>query len=192
MQKSCMRIISGKYKGIKLNKLGNLKIRPTSDRLKEAVFSIIFSKKYSKSILQKKFLDLCSGSGSIGIEAFSRGAELVYLIDLDYKAIKLSEQNVEQLNLSKNEKNKLIILQGDATKLKNLNLPVFDFVYIDPPYKDNSYYKILSSLIENKIINKETLILIEAEKTIEALNICYYLVSTKKYGNSYINIIKIK
>ena len=145
MQKSCMRIISGKYKGIKLNKLGNLKIRPTSDRLKEAVFSIIFSKKYSKSILQKKFLDLCSGSGSIGIEAFSRGAELVYLIDLNYKAIKLSELNVEQLNLSKNEKNKLIILQGDATKLKNLNLPVFDFVYIDPPYKDNSYYKILSA-----------------------------------------------
>ena len=186
-----MRVISGKYKGIKLSKLGNLKIRPTSDRLKEAIFSIIYSEKYSTSILQKYFLDLCSGSGSIGIEAFSRGAEFVYLIDIDYKAIKLSEQNVKQLHLSKNEKNKLIILQGDATKLKNLDLPVFDFVYIDPPYKNNSYDKILSSLFENQIIKKETLILIETGKIIDKLNSSYCLVSTKKFGNTYINFLKI-
>ena len=187
-----MRIIAGKYKGITLRRFDNMKIRPTSDRLKEALFSIIFSEKYSKSILQKKFLDLCSGSGSIGLEAFSRGAELVCFIDIDPKAIKLTRQNVEKLNLSKNEENKLIILHGDATKLNNLDLPVFDFVYIDPPYKNNSYNKILSNLIENKIIKKETLILIEAERTIEDLNSCYCLVSYKKYSKSYINVIKMK
>ena len=76
-----MRIISGKHKGRKLSSPENSNIRPTSDRMKEAVFSMINSKKYSSNLIGKNFLDLFSGSGSIGIEAFSRGAGFVYMIE---------------------------------------------------------------------------------------------------------------
>ena len=76
-----MRIISGKHKGRKLSGPENSNIRPTSDRMKEAVFSMINSKKYSSNLIGKSFLDLFSGSGSIGIEAFSRGAGFVYMIE---------------------------------------------------------------------------------------------------------------
>ena len=76
-----MRIISGKFKGHKLNIPKNFLIRPTTDRFKESLFSIINSEKYSSNIDGKYFLDLCSGSGGIGIEAFSRGAKKVYMID---------------------------------------------------------------------------------------------------------------
>ena len=67
-----MRIISGKFKGFKLNKPSNYNIRPTSDRFKETLFSIIFSEKFNKGFIGKNFLDICSGSGNIGLEAFAQ------------------------------------------------------------------------------------------------------------------------
>ena len=84
-----MRIISGKFKGHKLIIPKNFLIRPTTDRFKEALFSIINSEKYSSNIDGKYFLDLCSGSGGIGIEAFSRGAKKVYMIDKNQNSINL-------------------------------------------------------------------------------------------------------
>ena len=79
-----MRIIGGKYKGLKLLPPDDNKIRPTSDRLKESLFSIISSNKYKIKIDSSNVLDICSGTGSLGIEAFSRGARSVTFIDKDY------------------------------------------------------------------------------------------------------------
>ena len=79
-----MRIIGGKFKGLKLLRLNGTKIRPTSDRLKESLFSIISSNKYKIKIDSSNVLDICSGTGSLGIEAFSRGARSVTFIDKDY------------------------------------------------------------------------------------------------------------
>ncbi len=187
-----MRVISGKYKGLKLDKPINKKIRPTSDRLKEAIFSTLNSKKYSTSILETNFLDLCSGTGSIGLEAFSRGAKYVYMIDINQYAINLIKKNVKKLKLSENEKNKLIVLKGDAYKLKSLNLPVFDFIYIDAPYKNIVYNKIFSNLLEVDITKKDTLIIFETGNKIEISNKFCQIIMSKKYGSSYINFIKIK
>ena len=89
-----MRIISGKFKGHKLNIPKNFLIRPTTDRFKESLFSIINSEKYSSNIDGKYFLDLCSGSGGIGIEAFSRGAKKVYMIDKNQYAINLINKKI--------------------------------------------------------------------------------------------------
>ena len=76
-----MRIIGGKYRGLKLLPPDGFNIRPTSDRLKESLFSIISSNKYKIKIDNCNVLDICSGTGSLGIEAFSRGALSVYLLD---------------------------------------------------------------------------------------------------------------
>ena len=80
-----MRIIGGKFKGLKLLQLNGTKIRPTSDRLKESLFSIITSNKYKINIDDSDVLDICSGTGSLGIEAFSRGAISIHFIDKDQK-----------------------------------------------------------------------------------------------------------
>ena len=79
-----MRIIGGKYKGLKLLPPDDTKIRPTSDRLKESLFSIITSNKYKIHIDNSNVLDICSGTGSLGIESLSRGAKSVFFIDKDF------------------------------------------------------------------------------------------------------------
>ena len=79
-----MRIIGGKYKGLKLISPDSPNTRPTSDRLKESLFSIITSSKYKINIDNCNVLDICSGTGSLGIEAFSRGAISVFFIVNDH------------------------------------------------------------------------------------------------------------
>ena len=94
-----MRIIGGKYKGLKLIPPDGTKIRPTSDRLKESLFSIITSSKYIINIDSCNVLDICSGTGSLGIEALSRGAISVYFIDKDHRSINLIYKNISKLNI---------------------------------------------------------------------------------------------
>ena len=92
-----MRIISGKFRGLKLHPPLDSNTRPTSDRLKEALFSILESHKYNLNLSTSKVLDICSGTGALGIEAISRGAELVYFIEKDPKAIHVIEKNISKL-----------------------------------------------------------------------------------------------
>ena len=87
-----MRIISGKFRGLKLYSPLDSNTRPTSDRLKESLFSILESHKYNLNLSTSKVLDICSGTGALGIEAISRGAELVYFIEKDPKAIHVIEK----------------------------------------------------------------------------------------------------
>ena len=97
-----MRIIGGKYKGLKLLPPDGSKIRPTSDRFKESLFSIISSNKYKINIDNCNVLDICSGTGSLGIEAFSRGAISVYFIDKDHRSINLIYKNITKLKTINN------------------------------------------------------------------------------------------
>ena len=92
-----MRIIGGKYKGLKLQPPYGNKIRQTSDRLKESLFSIITSNKYKINFDSCNVIDICSGTGSLGIEAFSRGAVSVYFIDKDHRSINLIYKNISKL-----------------------------------------------------------------------------------------------
>lgn len=187
-----MRIIGGKYKGLKLNSPDNLKIRPTSDKIKEAIFSIIESQKFSSSIQDKSFLDLCSGSGAMALEAFSRGAKIVYLVEISKTSLNLLSNNIKKLNLIENERDKLIILKGNVLRLKKLGLPQFDFIYIDPPYDKKFSKIILKNLNECKVINNKTLIFFETNKLLDDCPEEYKILSIKKYRETYINIIKLK
>tara|TARA_B100000579_G_C22794110_1_gene836131 strand:- start:93 stop:659 length:567 start_codon:yes stop_codon:yes gene_type:complete len=186
-----MRVISGKFKGTKLKNPSNFKIRPTTDRIKETVFSMIESQKYSSSIFGKYFLDLFSGSGSIGIEAFSRGAQNVYMIENNYYSLELIKQNILKLNLSKEEKNKMILIRQNVLELGKLNLPTFNFIYIDPPYIMDKYKEILSLIIESKIINNDSLIILETKTNHKVFHESFFIIKTKKFSNCYLNILKI-
>ena len=185
-----MRIISGKFKGHKLNIPKNFLIRPTTDRFKESLFSIINSEKYSSNIDGKYFLDLCSGSGGIGIEAFSRGAKKVYMIDNNQNAINLINKNLSKIELNIELGKNLFVLKQDITKIKKLQLPEFDFVYLDPPYNSNIYSIVLKNISDSKILNDKGLILIETDRLINIDKLNIEKIFSKKIGSSYLQCFK--
>ena len=187
-----MRVIAGKFKGRKLLSPKNAEIRPTSDRMKEAIFSIIESRKYSSNLNGKKFLDLFSGSGSIGIEALSRGAKAVYMVENDKYSLELINQNIDKLNLNKDDKKKIIIKKTNVFLLDSSNYPFFDFIYIDPPYEMKKYKDILSLIYEKKLLNINTLILFETGESNIQINELFHNLVCKKFSNCYLNILQLK
>ncbi|MBW8010077.1 MAG: 16S rRNA (guanine(966)-N(2))-methyltransferase RsmD [Chloroflexi bacterium] len=122
---SPIRVISGIARGRKLRKVPGGKTRPITDRVKEAVFNIIGS-----DIVDSKMLDLFAGTGSVGIEALSRGANYVRFVDRNGQAIKTVRENLTKTGLNDEAE----ILQMDAfTFLNRQNDLTFDYVYIAPP-----------------------------------------------------------
>ena len=111
-----MRIISGKFRGLKLQPPLDSNTRPTSDRLKEALFSILESHKYNLNISTSKVLDICSGTGALGIEAISRGAKLVYFIEKDPKATDVIEKNISKLKINNQNEIYIKLIKDDAIK----------------------------------------------------------------------------
>ena len=186
-----MRIIGGKYKGSKLIPPDSSKIRPTSDRLKESLFSIITSNKYNINIDNCSVLDICSGTGSLGIESFSRGANAVYFVDKDHKSINLIYKNISKLNIDIEFENKIKIIKDEATKaLKNIK-KIFQIILIDPPYNTNIIEKCLLKLKEFNLINQDSYIFAESSKT-ETFNYeGYQILDIKIYGNSKLTILKL-
>ena len=129
-----MRIISGKFRGLKLHPPVDLSIRPTSDRLKESLFSILESNKYNIKIKSSNVIDICSGTGALGIEALSRGAKSVYFIDKDPKAINVLQKNISKLKIDNKDNTYIKVIKNDVLKaLQDINI-IFDLVLIDPPY----------------------------------------------------------
>ena len=186
-----MRIIGGKYKGLKLIPPDGSKIRPTSDRLKESIFSIISSNKYMINIESCNVLDICSGTGSLGIEALSRGAISVYFIDKDHSSINLVHKNISKLKINEQINNNIKIIKDEATRaLKNIK-KIFQIILIDPPYNTNITEECLFKLKEFNLINQDSYIFAESSKT-ETLNYDgYQILDIKKYGNSKLTILKL-
>ena len=186
-----MRIIGGKYRGLKLLPPDGTKIRPTTDRLKESLFSIITSNKYRINIDNCNVLDICSGTGSLGIESFSRGAHAVYFVDKDHKSINLIYKNISKLNIDIKFENKIKIIKDEATKaLKNIN-EVFQIVLIDPPYNTNLTEKCLFKLKKLNLINQDSFIFAESSKA-EIFNYDgYQILDIKLYGNSKLTILRL-
>ena len=186
-----MRIIGGKYKGLKLLPPDDIKIRPTSDRLKESLFSIITSSKYKINIDNCNVLDICSGTGSLGIEAFSRGAISVYFIDKDHRSINLIYKNISKLNIDNKFENKIKIIKDEATKaLKNIK-KIFQIVLMDPPYNTNITEKCLFKLKELNLINQDSYIFIESSKVEDFNYDGYQILDIKLYGNSKLTILRL-
>ena len=186
-----MRIIGGKYKGLKLISPDGTKIRPTSDRLKESLFSIITSNRYQINIDNCNVLDICSGTGSLGIESFSRGANAVYFVDKDHKSINLIYKNISKLNIDIKFENKIKIIKDEATKaLKNIN-EVFQIVLIDPPYNSNITEKCLFKLKKLNLINQNSYIFTESSKTDDFNYDGYEILDIKIYGNSKLTILRL-
>ena len=186
-----MRVIGGKFKGLKLMPPNDLGVRPTSDRLKEALFSILESKKYNININNSSVIDICSGTGALGIEALSRGANKIYFIDQETKSIQIIEKNISKLKINNEDKIFIKVIKDKSTKaLKKIN-HVFDIVLIDPPYKTKIIEETLQDLKNYNLIKTHSYIFAESSNA-EIFDFNgYELLDTKKYGKSKLTILKL-
>lgn len=152
-----MRIISGKYKGRVLTTFEASNIRPTMDRVKETLFN-----KWMRDVDGSVVLDLFSGTGSLGLEALSRGAKHVSFVEKNIKSIQILKKNIELLKINRTEYS---IMQKDVlTFLQQYKGPKFDLILIDPPFTEKMGHVVMQSLASSNCFDETTLIAIESIK----------------------------
>lgn len=151
-----MRIISGVYRGRVLKSPPSLKTRPTSDRLRETLFNILNPKINGDT----RLLDLCAGTGAIGIEALSRGAAFVKFVDKSRKACGLIEANLDLLEVPEDETE--VVCSSAEDFVRRANDESFDIVFFDPPYK-NDYGEVLRAFADkdSKLLNPDGILIAE-------------------------------
>lgn len=178
-----MRIISGSYRGKKLLSPDSDKVRPTSDRVRQAVYNILYSR-LSCSLSELSLLDVFSGSGAFALEAVSRGIKNVAMIDLDTKAL------LKNVDLFPKEKSKIKVLKLDATNLPQA-IEAYDLVYMDAPYNKGLSKKTLLQLAEKGWVKKDTQCIVEVGKN-EKLEFSaeYELLDERVYGLAKVIFLK--
>lgn len=181
-----MHIISGKFKGKKIYAgLPNLGLRPTKSDAKEALFSIINSRYNHIYDDGNNILDVCAGTGSIGLEFISRGAESVTFIDNMHAEI--IKKNIDNCGCTQNAK----IIKADITDLPKSNI-LYNLVFCDPPYDSNLYQSILQQLIQKKYIDENSLVITEScSKSDYIVPDKFEVVLDKKYGITRFKFLKL-
>ncbi len=186
-----IKIISGRLKGSTLAVPETA--RPTLLRSRQSLFDILVSIGGSPSDSQHFFenkivLDCFAGSGALGIEALSRGAQFAYFVDISQKSIDSIYKNIQKLKLEDQCK----IIKTDIFKIKKLkNKRKSDIIFVDPPYGKVSIAKTIKSLYEKDWIKEETLIVIEEDiSNTEDLSSLVSISVERKLGNSLFRIAK--
>ena len=158
-----MRIIGGKYKGYTILSQKSLQIRPTSDRARESIFNVLqhslTTDKQDHVVEDSNVLDLCCGTGALGLEAISRGAKSVLFVDNSPNSSKIVRKNIEKFKIKKN----CTVKCQNATQIKSINNS-FSLFFIDPPYRMEIVGKILESLDKQRILKENAIGVIELGK----------------------------
>lgn len=159
-----MRVIAGEAKGRQLKSITGDNTRPTTDKVKEALFSIL-----TPYLNGGIVLDLFAGTGGLGIEALSRGMSQAIFIDHNKNSIEVLNQNVNHCHFA----DRTEIYRNDAKRalkaLKKRELS-FDLIFIDPPYKQESYIELIDYLAEHNMVNDKGLIVAEHDAKLELPN----------------------
>jgi 16S rRNA (guanine966-N2)-methyltransferase len=178
-----MRVIAGKAKGRKLNMSDQLPVRPTSDKVKGGVFNMLAS-----LVPDCSFLDLFAGSGAMGIEAWSRGAEQVVFVEKNRRVYSLLQKNLQTVGFC--EAN---CMQTDfSTAALRLAGKKFDIIYADPPYWAELYPKIIETVRERQLLSADGVLALEHPKgkQLFTLDECWKLLQQKVYGDTMITFLQ--
>lgn len=178
-----MRVIAGEYKGRRLATPRDYSVRPTTDKVKEALFSIL-----ADVIPESRVLDLFSGTGNLGIEALSRGAELCVFVDNSKDSLKLIKENIEYCRAGNNAK----VIAGDYKKALMRANEQFDVILLDPPY-DGGYLENCFELIdEYDVLDDDGVIVAEHRKEEKLPEHIYGFekIKERKYGIIMLSIYK--
>jgi len=182
---SLLRVISGKLKGKKLFSIKGLSLRPTSDRVREAIFDIL-----QGSIDGSKVLDLFAGTGAMGIEALSRGAVFAVFVESSHDSLRALQRNLAESHLqgvaevlSREVQSGIRFLARRGEK--------FDLIFLDPPYGKGLTRMTIEALAESPIAGPETLIVAEhaPEEGVEEI-LDLERVDLRKYGGTRVSFFR--
>ena len=178
-----MRIITGSARGTKLVTLEGNETRPTSEAVKEAVFSMI-----QFELEDRRILDLFSGSGQMGLEALSRGARKATMIDLNPDSVKVIRENAQKSKLY----DRCVILNSDCRRIMKgfAGKEKFDIIFIDPPYASKMIGTVLNDLIKYDLIEENGIVICEDDSKepyeCEGMTLRRFA----KYGRVYITVLE--
>ncbi len=185
-----MRIITGRARGTKLFSLEGLNTRPTSERTKEAVFSMI-----QMEIQEGSVLDLFAGSGQMGLEALSRGAARAVFVDNSKQAVDIIKKNVVKTHF---EDSSEVVLSAYTDYLRNAKgRGKFDLVFLDPPYASDFLSDAIGKLVEYDLLNNDAIVVCESgnESVVNENSLIkerFEIKRQAKYGIAFVSIIKYR
>lgn len=179
-----MRIVSGKFGGIRLNPVKSDKTRPTTDKVKESLFNITGPYFDSGS-----FLDLFAGSGAVGIEAVSRGMDKAVLVDRQFQAIKAIKENISKVHAE----GQFEVIKGSAEKVMfslSKKGEQFNMVYLDPPYKQQKLIETLVALSDFNLLINDAVVICETDNHTELPDVLdgFKVMKQKNYGLTSLKI----
>lgn len=173
-----MRVIAGEAKGRKLKMVSGSSTRPVGERAKEALFSIL-----GERVVGARFLDLYAGTGSVGIEALSRGAQSAVFVDRQRQAVTTIRDNLSHTGL----KDRAQVVRGDAfTFLKRGDVEPFDLIYVAPPQYQGLWAKTLLALEDSTLLAPGGLVVVQIHpKEYQELELrSLELIDQRKYGST--------
>ena len=179
-----MRIISGKSRGLKIRSIQGLDTRPTSDRVKENIFNML-----APDLPGCSFLDLFSGTGGIGIEALSRGAEFVAFVDNSPKAIDTINYNLRSAKLSDGA---MVLCMDFRLALERLSQRkyLFDVIFLDPPYHTTFVDEALESIINSGLLQNNGYVVAEVERGARFNASGFEIYKSRNYGTTTIVFVR--
>jgi 16S rRNA (guanine966-N2)-methyltransferase len=158
-----MRVIAGKYRGHLLRSLPGKDTRPTSDRLRETLFNVLTASNPA-ALVGTIWLDLFAGTGAVGIEALSRGAQQVFFVETAPPAVKVIERNLQSLKITEGYRIMRDDLAGVLWRLQREHITA-DVAFLDPPYHmQDAYESTLTTLSDSSLVWAMSLVIAEHEK----------------------------
>ncbi|WP_417250445.1 16S rRNA (guanine(966)-N(2))-methyltransferase RsmD [Celeribacter sp.] len=186
-----MRIIAGNFRGLALASVGKgdagAHLRPTTDRVRESLFSVLVAGKYGDAVTDARVLDLFAGTGALGLEALSRGAECVTFVDDGRKAQSLVAQNIAKCKAE----DVTTVMRVDATRLPANTSAPYDLVFLDPPYAKSLGEKAIAAALSGGWLTPRALVVWEDSAPIVPPDELT-LLDTRRYGDTKINFLEPK
>ena len=181
-----MRVISGTARGMKLQSPKGLSTRPTTDRVKESMFNII-----SFRVRESRVLDIFAGSGALGIEALSRGAESCTFVDSSRESIGIINENLKKSRLGDRAE---VISSTVESALSRLSDERFDMIFMDPPYCKGFIEPVLSSIAENAVLDADGIVVVEHDSSDKTPQSVKGLVKSdeRTYGGTTISFYELE
>lgn len=184
-----MRVIAGLHRGRALTPVGKgdagAHLRPTTDRVRESLFSMLGGGRFGAPFDDTRVLDLFAGTGALGLEALSRGAAHVTFVDDGRRAQKLIRANISLLK----ETDRCTLVTRDATRLPKHDGAPFDLVFLDPPYGKSLGEKALTIAWRHGWIAPDALIVWE-ESTAQVAPDGFTTLETRRYGDTHITVLE--
>ena len=171
-----MRIISGKYKGRRINAPKNLPVRPTTDMSKEALFNVLNNHFNFNGL---KVLDLFAGTGNIGYEFASRGSDNITSVDADMGCVKFIKQTAQEFDFN------IAAIKSDVFKFLEKNAASYDIIFADPPYglDQATFEKVVLLIFERELLQQDGMMIIEHSKYTKLDHLINFSFK-KSYGGS--------